>query len=229
LALDRAGLGQRSPELGAHLERCAECREYVESLAQPPAASGFIQIQARLRARRRAARFGVFTLFPITAAAAGLFVFLSLNPQADFPRGHAGPEPYLGTKGFTSVWIYVKRGATSELWDGKSPIVAGDRLRIKVDPGKFAHVEVYSVKDPTAPARLYAGSVVPGQSVTLPDAWEVDSEPGSERLVVAFSNDVVEAAWPDWLRGKAGPGLVVLPFVLPKTAGTELDSGLIGP
>lgn len=41
------------------------------------------------------------------------------------------PAPYVRAKGFASVWIYVNRGASTELWDGKRPIAA-DRLRVKL-------------------------------------------------------------------------------------------------
>src|SRR5213075_554773 len=101
-------------------------------------------------------------------------------------------------------------------WDGKQALAGGDRLRIKVDPAGYRRVEVYSVKTPEAPELLYSGSVTPAQSVTLPDAWEIDSEPGAERLMVVFSNEPVKPSWGKWLRGQVEPGVVVLPFVLPK-------------
>ncbi len=165
---------------------------------------------------------------PVAAAACGL-LFVALRPQPDLPLGPHEQPPYVAAKGFLSVWIYVKHGANTELWDGKKPLFVGDRLRLKVDPGHFHRVEVYSVKPPEAPTLLYAGSVVPGQSATLPEAWEVDAEPGAERLVVAFSNEAVKPVWPDWLQGKVQPGVSVLPFTLPKSMSADPDAGSISP
>jgi hypothetical protein len=198
LALDRASLGEPSPELAAHLQSCAECRDYVAALAEPP-------------------------------PAAGILLFIGVRPQPDLPAGPHGELPYVGTKGFASVWIYVKHGPNTELWDGKRPLFAGDRLRLKLDPGRFRHVAVYSVKGPDTPTLLYAGNVTPAESTTLPEAWEVDSEPGAERLVVAFSDQALEPTWPNWLQGKAPPGVTVLPFVLPKSSSPDPDAGSTSP
>jgi len=225
LALDRASLGEPSAEIAQHMESCAECRRHVASLAEPPPASGFVRVRQQLDAQKRSKLRVLFMLAPVVAAAAGVLLFVALRPQPELPAGQLGEQPYVGTKGFTSVWIYVKHGSASELWDGKRALFAGDRLRLKLDPGQFRHVQVYSVKGPDAPALLFTGSVTPGQSVTLPDAWKVDAEPGAERLLVAFSNQPLEPVWPDWLQGKAPPGVTLLPFVLPKSESPDLDGG----
>jgi hypothetical protein len=229
LALDRASLGEPSPELTTHLETCAECRDYIAALAEPPPASGFVRIRERVEAERRSKLRSWFMLLPAAAAAACALLFIALRPQPDLPAGPPGELPYVGTKGFTSVWIYVKHGPNTELWDGKRPVFAGDRLRLKLDPGRFRHVAVYSVKGPGAPTLLYAGNVVPAESTTLPEAWEVDGEPGAERLVVAFSDRALEPTLPDWLQGKAPPGVTVLPFVLPKSSSPDPDAGSTSP
>ena len=229
LALDRASLGEPSPELASHLASCERCREHVAALAEPPPASGFAHVQRRVEAERRSKLRSSFMLLVPAAAAAGTLLFVGLRPQPALPVGPLAELPYVGTKGFTSVWIYVKHGSNTELWDGKRPLFAGDRLRLKVDPGRFRHVAVYSVKGPDTPTLLYAGSVSPAESTTLPEAWEVDAEPGAERLVVAFSDEALEPAWPDWLQGKASRGVTVLPFVLPKSTAPDPDAGSTSP
>jgi hypothetical protein len=166
LALDRASLGEPSPELATHLASCERCREHVAALAEPPPASGFVRIQQRVEAERRSKQRSWLMLLP--AAAVVALLFIAIRPQPDLPAGPRGEQPYVGTKGFTSVWIYVKHGPNTELWDGKRPLFAGDRLRLKLDPGRFRHVAVYSVKGPEAPALLYAGNVTPAESTTLP-------------------------------------------------------------
>lgn len=225
LALDRAALGTASADLAQHLESCGECRGYVESLAESAPASGLVRVRQRLAAEQRSRVRWLFTLTPLVAVAAGVVLFVAVRPQPELPAGPRDQAPYVGTKGFTSVWIYVKHGANSELWDGKRPVFAGDRLRLKLDPGQFRHVAVYSVKGPDAPSLLYASDVKPGESFTLPDAWEVDGEPGAERLLVIFSSKAVEPAWPNWLAGKAPPDVTLLPFVLPKSSKPDSDGG----
>lgn len=225
LALDRAALGGTSPGLNQHLDGCAQCRGYVESLGEPPMASGLVDVRRTLEQRRKTMSW-LWALVPAVAAACGL-VLIVRHPQPDLP--HAPPPPYVAAKGFLSVWIYVKHGANTELWDGKKPLFVGDQLRLKVDPGRFRRVEVYSVKPPGAPTLLYAGSVVPGQSATLPEAWEVDAEPGAEQLLVTFSNEAIKPAWPDWLQGKVQPGVSVLPFTLPKSTASDPDAGSTTP
>jgi len=230
LALDRASLGESTPEVGAHLEGCAACRSYIASLGEPAPAGGFVVVQRVLR-RQQQARRRTWGALPLAAAACGLVAFLKLGHR---PFGPGQPPtatsvPYVGEKGFLSVWIYVRHGSNTQLWDGKRSVFVGDRLRLKVDPARFHRVEVYSVKDPDEPALLYAGSVAPGQSATLPDAWEVDAEPGSERLVVVFSNEPVKPVWSDWLQGKVQPGISVLPFVLSKSTSADPNPGSTAP
>lgn len=228
LALDRAALGGTSPGLDQHLDSCAQCRDYIESLDEPPTASGLVDVRRTLEQRRKTMS-RLWAVVPMVAVACGLVLFV-LHPQPELPHTlPAQPPPYVAAKGFVSVWIYVKHGTNTELWDGTKPLFVGDQLRLKVDPGRFRRVEVYSVKPPGAPTLLYAGSVVPGQSATLPEAWEVDAEPGAERLVVTFSSEAVKPAWPDWLQGKVQPGVSVLPFTLPKSTASDPDAGSNSP
>jgi hypothetical protein len=224
LALDRAIVGTPLPEVQAHLNHCDECRKYVAALAMPAESSGFAEIERRIARERRVRRGLWWSAIPIAAAASGI-LFLKLNPQPALPE----TPGYVGAKGFLSVWIYVKHGSSTTLWDGKKQLFVGDRLRLKLDPGRFRRVEVYSVKDPSAPALLYRGQVVPGQSATLPDAWEIDQEPGDEHLVVVFSNEPVEPVWSDWLHGKSQPGISLLSFVLPKSATPDPNPGSTAP
>lgn len=224
LALDRLSLGDESTEVQAHVDSCEACRGYIEAVAVPAPASGFGQIQRRALREQRVQKSLWWGAMPVAAAACGL-LFLAVRPQPALPEAPV----YVGAKGFLSVWIYVKHGSTTALWDGKKQLFVGDRVRIKVDPGRFRRVEVYSVKDPQTPALLYTGQVAPGQSATLPDAWEIDAEPGDERLVVVFSNEPVKPVWSDWLHGKVQPGISVLPFVLPKSTTPDPNPGSTSP
>lgn len=220
LALDRAALGGLSNELRAHVEQCPECRSYLNALAEPTHASGWTDLQQRLERRRMAQRRSRWTIAPLAAAALAL-LFFSMRPKA--PSGSES-APYVGAKGFPSVWIYVKRETETKLWDGKRTFHAGDRLRLKVDPGAFRHVVVYAAKGAAAPELLYEGDVIPGQITALPDAWELDAEPGAERLFVVLSHQPVTPRWAEWREGRVTPEATVLPFELPKSMLVDADA-----
>lgn len=221
LALDRAALGSSSIELRAHIERCEVCRAYVESLAEAPPVSALPELRRRTQQQSQKIYRAWWTFAPLAAAACAL-LFYGLRPSE--PPGEA-KSGYVGAKGFASVWIYVKRGPHTELWDGKRPLSAGDQLRLKLDPGDYSHVAVYSLKRPEAPEKLYAGAATPGVTSTLPDAWELDAEPGAERLVVVLSHAPVTPSFPEWWDGNAAPGISVLRFELPKVPDADAGDG----
>jgi hypothetical protein len=220
-------LGASSSDVTEHLASCKECRRYLEGLREAPPISTLLPIRAgiaqALRDRQKTLRLRwAGATSAILAAACLLLIVGRIKPSMvdQLPA-------YVGAKGLSSVWIYVKRGSATKLWDGKQAIAAGDRVRIKVDPAGYGRVDVYSLKNADAPELLYSGSVAPTESVILPDAWEIDSEPGAERLMVVFSNEPVKPNWGRWLRGEVEPGVVMLPFVLPKgaVAGPDASAG----
>lgn len=219
LALDRHGLGCSSPDVEAHVNACGECRRYVQSLSEAPPALGLVTLRSTMakRSQRRARVWWTAGSLLAIAACLLLFVGRSNAPVAGLP-------PYLAAKGLLSVWIYVKRGTTTQLWDGKLPIFSGDRLRIKLDPSSYRRVAVYSMADAEIPALLYEGEVAPGRSTTLPDAWEVDGEGEAEHLIVVLSNERIEPSWDKWLKGEVEPNVKVLPFTLPKSRTPALDA-----
>ncbi len=228
LALDRFSLGSSASDVAQHLETCADCRAYVASLTEAPPASGIVAVKASVEQRRRSSLRVWGTASSVLAAAACLLLtFGRVGPGPSIAIEKAPTEDvpnYVGAKGLLSVWIYVKRGPITQLWDGKGPVFAGDRLRIKVDPAGYDRVEVYSLQEPEAPALLYAGAVSPGHDTALPEAWEIDGEGRAERLIVVFSNGVVTPTWDRWLRGEVESGVAVLPFVLPKSSAPPPDN-----
>jgi hypothetical protein len=219
LALDRYGLGASSPEVEAHVSACDECRGYVQSLRETPPTAGLMTVRGAIakRSQRRARVW--WTAGSLLTIAASWLLFVGRPAAPDI----AGSPTYLGAKGVLSVWIYVKRGTTTQLWDGKLPIFSGDRLRIRLDPSNYRRVAVYSLESGEVPALLYEGEVVPGQNTTLPDAWEVDGEGESERLIVVLSNERIEPSWDKWLKGQVEASVKVLPFTLPKSRAPASD------
>jgi len=212
LALDRAALTGPGPELDSHLRRCEQCRAYLDGLAGAPPAERRAALQLRLGRSHRARARWWWAAPPLAVAAAAL-LFVGLRPQPSLPMAPS----YVGVKGFSSVWIYLKHGNTTALWNGKAALFVGDQLRLKIDPGPYRRLEVYSVKRPQAPELLFGGDIAPGRTMTLPDAWEVDSEAGDERLLVVLSNEPVKPAVGEWLGGKVAASMSVQLFVLPKS------------
>ncbi|MDF3065456.1 MAG: hypothetical protein K0R38_1057 [Polyangiaceae bacterium] len=220
LALDRAALGGLSSELSQHVSECDECRAYLETLAQAPPASGLIAVRGELERRRTAQRRRWWAVAPLAAAALAL-LFVTARPGTSTDAENA---PYIGVKGFPSVWVYVKREAETKLWDGKRAFHPGDRVRLKLDPGAFRRVAVYSARGEAPPELLFEGDVPPGQTSALPDAWELDAEPSAEKLFVVLSDEPVTPRWSEWKDGKTAPGLAVLTFTLPKSMAVEADA-----
>ena len=227
LALDRAHLGAAGSEVYEHLAGCERCRSYVASPESAATASGFAALQSALELEQRKSKRArwLWALTAAPAVACGWLLFVT-HPS---PSGTSRDETYVGAKGFRSVWIYVKRGADTELWDGKRPFTLGDRVRLKVDPGSYRYVAVYSLSDPATAQRLYAGPLTPGQNLTLPEAWEIDESAAAEQLYVVFSDAEIAPDWPAWLRGHVPKSVALLPFVLPKAAAAGFDAGLRAP
>jgi hypothetical protein len=225
LALDRAALGGLSGELAQHVSECAECRAYLDALAESPPASGLVAVRGALERQRLAQRRRWWVAAPLAAAALALVV-VTVRPGTRIATESA---PYIGVKGFPSVWVYVMRQAETKLWDGKRPFYPGDRLRLKLDSGTFRRVAVYSTKGEVPPELLYEGDVVPGQISTLPDAWELDAEPDAEKLFIVLSDAPVTPRWSEWQEGTVARGLSVLTFTLPKSMVVETDASDGGP
>jgi len=220
LALDRAHLGAASPAVSEHLASCEACRSYVESELGGPVSPDFAALEQAIEARRRPRSGWLWAGASLVAAACALLLVVTHGS----PDAKPGADVYVGAKGFRSVWIYVKRGTETVLWDGKRRLLPGDRLRLKVDPGSYHRVAVYSASP--SPTLLYSGKLTPGQNLTLPDAWEIDDSLNDEQLFVVFSEGPVEPVWNEWRLGRVPPGVAVLPFTLPK-AGS--DAGSFGP
>ena len=220
LALDRAHLGLASPAVLAHLAGCAVCRSHVESLVEGPVASDFVALERAIECSIKPRARWLWVGAPLAAAACALLLVVTHRG----PHAGTSAEPYVGAKGFRSVWLYVKRGSETALWDGKRHLLPGDRIRLKVDPGSYHQLAVYAAGP--SPTLLYSGKLTPGQNFTLPEAWQIDDSLTDEQLFVVFSEAPVEPEWKEWRLGRASAGIAVLPFTLPK-AGS--DAGSVGP
>lgn len=137
-------------------------------------------------------------------------------------------------RGAPSVGLYIKRGARVFLWDGRQPVAAGDRLRLKVVPEGFTHVGVFATAASSSEqARLlFASEIAPEEETLLPRAWEVDDTSGAETLVVVLGRRPVSKKDLTWLgQNRQHPSeLWIRTLHLRKSAGPPdsiPDSGLL--
>jgi hypothetical protein len=193
LALERYALGIQPREVAAHIASCETCRGSVER-----AATSRLEVPAWARGLgpRRGGSFsswpwptnGGSRVLPLGIAALACVAVVGI---AGLRSGDGGAgRGYVGAKGGPGLRLFVKHGARVSLWDPAVTVVAGDLLRLEVQPDRFVHVSVFAAtRPPGGYARLYDAPIAPGRPTALPSSWEVDAQPGDETLVVALGPD----------------------------------------
>jgi len=182
LQLDRHALGVGVAATADHVKGCAQCQAHLEKCEQP------LSVPAWARDLSRPRRFrwlGAPQLAAFGACAAAVAIAVAL-----WPRPHAEGE--IGVKGNPSVAVYMKRGEHVSLWDGRTPLRAGDSVQLKVAPEGFGRVAVASIEGGAA-KELYAGPVASRDATLLPQSWTLDAAPGPEALLIVFSNAPLSA------------------------------------
>jgi hypothetical protein len=201
LVIDLAALGGEVPDqVTRHLETCPSCAATVAARRtdEPlPAWAGSVRVapapvaispplrrDAPSRPRLR------WWLLPLPAAVALSVAIVLLRGESQ-----SGPAvDAIREKGAPAVAVYLKRGGTVATWDGRSPVRPGDRLRLGIRGGGFAHLSVASLQPGSAPALLYAGPLEPRGETLLPISFRVDAAGGAEELSVILSPRPVDAA-----------------------------------
>lgn len=154
-------------EVTDHLATCAECAAYVaelDAIAATPA------VRRPPRWRRALAVTG-----GVLALAAGVLLFVRSRPAP------VDEDAYVGVKGVPAAQILVRRDGQVRVWDGVSPVRAGDAIAVSVACEQFAHVTV-AAPDVT---RVWEGQCA--RTSTLPFTLVVDKQPGTERFSVVLS------------------------------------------
>jgi hypothetical protein len=208
LLLDRASLGILMPEVTAHLTVCAQCQAYLKSLAETP-------VPPRAQPPRLEARVPRSWSW-VTAGAGAVAVAAAIAIMARPAPPTSETDLYIASKGAEAAWLYVKHGSETRLWDGKSAVAPGDRLRLKVEPGRFGHLQVFSLGSTERAELIYSARLERRERLVLPEAWEVDDAPEPERLLIVFSQQPAPDAWREIVRGQQPKGLASVAFTLPK-------------
>ncbi len=232
LALDSLATGApASPTVQEHVSFCIVCQQHVarvgpdaevlpawvrELPASVPPRRGEAPHPGRhslsgLRSRLRALWLPALVMAP--ALAISLFL---LKPQPhDAVRDH---EAYVGVKAASPmVWAYVKRGDDTFLWDGSTTVLPGDLLRLKVDAMNHTHISAFGRDASGAWQRLWTGPAGGKGPTSLPVAWQIDSQPGDERILLVLSKEAVRSEDVNELKGKEpDPRWWLTELVLPK-------------
>jgi hypothetical protein len=169
------------PALARHIEECAQCRAYLAMLGEADAVPVREAVSAlRPRAmpgRRRVAASVAAGL----ALAAGVAVFIGARAGTPTDPG------YVGVKGTPSVQLLVHHGNETKIWDGRSPVHAGDAIALRAACGDLAHASVVA-RDPARGAwtRLSDAPCPEGGDV-LPFTLVVDGKSRNEHIAVVMS------------------------------------------
>jgi hypothetical protein len=171
-----------------HLEACARCRRYVEELEQ--AADAPLARPVSAPPRRKTSRWTPSRLWTasaagvLVAAAAAVLLVRTLEPEE--------PTAYVGTKGTPAVQALIHRDRTS-VWDGHSPIRAGDAIALRVACEGFTDVTVAAAPshDRADWTRLFDGACPPNEE-PLQFTLVADDEPGEERVAVVLRREPMD-------------------------------------
>jgi hypothetical protein len=209
LELDRLAVGGiASTALRSHVEGCAVCRAHLERVAPAQAVPSWVAERSEHSAaphprRLRAALFGV-----VLASAAGMLLW----------RAPTEPAHYDTKKGLPSVLVHVQHRGVHRTWDG-APLEAGDQIRLEVAPEDFRYVSVFGAAAAGQPApALYRGPVPPHVHTPLDKAWQLDAQPGAERLTLVFSHAPVSLEEARQMLAAPSSAVHVVELVLPKRA-----------
>lgn len=149
-----------------------------------------------LRARLR----GFWLPVLATAPALAIAVFLLMRTRPDAVRE---PQAYVGIKSAgPMVWAYIKRGNDTFLWDGSSKVLSRDLLRLKIDAMNHTHISAFGRDAAGGWQRLWDGPVQGKGPTTLPVAWQIDSQPGDERILLVLSDEAVRSEELSDVKGK---------------------------
>jgi hypothetical protein len=215
-ALDQAvASGNISVTLQQHADACQQCRQHLARIqpakgVEPAWVANLASQQARIvalvvpkRSLSTLVQWLVTFKYPLMLAvpAAAALLFL-VRPSPRLGQG-VDADPYVGVKSAgPMLWTYIRRSEKTFLWDGTAAVAPGDRIRLKVDPARLTFVSAFSRAEDGSWKLLWAGRSDGKNPLALPVAWEIDEQPGQERLLIVASRQELTAA------ERSDPGIV---------------------
>jgi hypothetical protein len=168
-----------------HLATCERCRRYVEELerSDEPLARP-ISLSPRKSTKWSPSRLWTTSVGGVVAAAAAAMLLVRVLEPGD-------PVAYVGTKGTPAVQALIHRDHTS-VWDGRSPIQAGDAIALRVACEGFPEVTVAtSSADRAGWTRLFDGAC-PANQEPLKFTLVADESPGEDRVAVVLRRGALD-------------------------------------
>lgn len=204
--------GKPAGKLATHVAACARCSAYLVELDSLAAEK--VALPSPPSRHPRAARSPLRLLAPamtVLALAAAVLLYVSARSRTDNPD-------YVGVKGAPAVQALVRSNGTTRVWDGRSPVHAGDPIALHVACEHLEHVAV-AAETPSGLVRL-SDVPCPNPAATLPFTLVVDDQPGRERFAVVLTKKRVDdATLRGFVRTNARDRDVwVTPFEFPKEA-----------
>jgi hypothetical protein len=205
-----------APHLVRHVEECARCREYLAMLDDvdaTPLAEDATSIRVRPRTQEPRGVLARVTLALAFAAGVGVFVESALQTPAK--------PTYVGVKGTPSVQLLVHRGNETAIWDGRSPVHAGDAIAVRAACGALGNVSVAADHASHGARGQWArlsDALCPKSDAVLPFTLIVDGLSEDEHIAVVMS----DARLSDDELGRAvddserSPHVWVVRFVIPE-------------
>ena len=201
--IDQLALGlQVSDEEVRHLETCNYCREQVAKVSPLPETTpvpswvtsvdedrGVVRAIDTARPRSRLRRS--LALGGALAAAACFAIFVLPSSGITPNTEHGG---YVGTRGSTTVALYLKRDGEVRIWDGNTALAPGDKIRLEVAPGDFTNVAVFLAPagELTEPTLLHSTVLTSQEPTLLEPTWKVDENGSDETLLIVLSTNRVQ-------------------------------------
>lgn len=199
---------ESDPELAQHVAGCARCSAYLRQLAALAEAALPLQPSAARPARRSRSWL---TAGAFVSACAAVALWLNTG------------DSYVGNKGLPAVQALIRSAGQASVWDGKTPLRAGDAIALRTDCDRFTHVTV-AVAEGRAQRgwkRVFEGSCK--EHEPLPFTLVADDRPGNEQVEIVFSRAALtDAALQQVIAGRErGDTTWVITLVLPKAGATR--------
>jgi hypothetical protein len=169
--------GKQDGEIAEHVASCARCSAYVAELQTLSAQD----LGAHLPIAPTPTKSRLRRLAPAVTTLA-LAASLALYARS---RAVTEATEYVGVKGAPAVEVLVRSDGGTRIWDGHTPVHAGDALALRVACEHLRQVTV-ATETQTGIARLADVPCLPA-APALPFTLVVDEEPGNERFSVVLT------------------------------------------
>lgn len=176
---------EREVAVEEHVAGCPRCRAYLEALDRVLAAMPAEAQRERTekprpwRSMRWKQQRRLASVLGVLAVAASAVVYFGA-------RRDKSEDGYVGVKGAPGAQILLRRDGQVRVWDGVSPVRAGDAIAVDVACEQFNHVTVAAEQASGTVTRAWEGDCPTKKPSPLPFTLVVDEQPGREHFSVVL-------------------------------------------